>query len=283
MNISNNIFVVIVLYKTKLEDSRTIKSLSSYLKNNIDIFVFDNSPIPHYNKKYFKLGMFNVSYHSNPLNPGLAVAYNEALRYALLYNKEWLLLLDQDTFITQEYLEEVNSFNFDSINKQVVAIIPNVVSLGNNLISPSKMFLGGICRPINIDNGLIKSSITGINSGTILRVNYVNSINGFCLHFPLDMLDHWYFRKIYKDKKYVFLLKSSIKQDLSVSESFENNISFDRYKKMLNSEYLFVSEQGIFGQFIFRLRLFLKMMKQVKFKNSNYYKFSLNRLFSNFK
>ena len=274
MNISDKIFLVLVLYKTKLEDSRTIKSLSLYLKNNIDIFVFDNSPNPQYNKEFFTHGIFNVHYQCNTLNPGLAFAYNEALKYASLYNKEWVLLLDQDTELTKEYIEEISSINLDDFSIEIVAIIPKVFSSKNKLISPSK---------INIDNGLIKSSITGINSGTILRVNYMKSINGFCLHFPLDMLDHWYFRKIFKDKKYVFLLKSSIKQDLSVSNNFENNISLDRYKMMLNSEYLFVSEQGVFGEMIFRLRLFLKIIRQIKYRNSSYYKYSLNRFFSNFK
>ncbi len=283
MNISNKIFIVIVLYKTRLEDSKTILSLNLYLNSCIDIFVFDNSPIPQYDKESFMYGIFNVTYHCNTLNPGLAVAYNEALSHALLNNKEWLLLLDQDTFITQEYLEELNDVNFDSFSTQVVAIIPKVVSLDNKLISPSKMFVGGICRPANINNGIVKLSITGINSGTILRVDYIKSINGFCLHFPLDMLDHWYFRKIFKDGKYIFLMKSSIKQDLSVSNNFENNISFDRYKIMLNSEYLFIREQGIVGELIFRLRLFLKIIKQIRFKNSSYYRYSLNRIFSNFK
>lgn len=283
MNISNNIFVVIVLYKTKLEDSRTIKSLSLYLKNNIDIFVFDNSPNPQYNKEFFTHGIFNVHYQCNTLNPGLAFAYNEALKYASLYNKEWILLLDQDTFITHEYFEEINFVNLQFFSPNVVAIIPKVVSLNNKLISPSKMFLGGICRPINLNNGIVKSSITGINSGTILRVNYMKSINGFRLDFPLDMLDHWYFREIFKNNKDVFLLKSLIKQDLSVSNNFENNISLDRYKMMLNSEYLFVSEQGVFGEIIFRLRLFLKIIRQIKYRNSSYYKYSLNRFFSNFK
>lgn len=283
MNISNKIFLVIVLYKTRLEDCRTIKSLTLHLKYNIDIFVFDNSPVPHCNNKFFNYGMLNISYHSDPSNPGLAVAYNKALTYASLHDKEWLLVLDQDTFITQEYFEEINSFDFESINKQVVAVIPKVFSMGNKLISPSKMFFGGICRPLNINNGLIKSNITGINSGTILRVNYLKSINGFCLHFPLDMLDHWYFRKIFNDGKFIFLIKSLIYQNLSVSNNFERNVSIDRYKIMLNSEYLFLSEQGNFALLIFRLRLFLRVMNQIKFDNKSYYKFSLNRLFSNFK
>lgn len=283
MNLSNKIFVTIVLYKTKLEDSRTIHSLSSFINQSIDIFVFDNSPIAQYDKNSFIYDKFNVTYCSNIFNPGLAVAYNEALSLALLNNRKWILLLDQDTLLTPEYLEELKSINLDDFSTQVVAIIPRVFSLNNNSISPSKMFVGGICRPVNLPDGLVKSSITGINSGTLLRVEYMNSINGFCLDFPLDMLDHWYFRKIFKDGKFVFLMKSSIEQDLSVSNNFENNISFDRYKMMLNSEYLFIREQGFFGKVIFRLRLFLKIIKQIRFKNVNYYKYSLNRIFSNFK
>lgn len=283
MNISDKIFLVIVLYKTRLEDSKTIRSLNLYLNKSIDIFIFDNSPIPQYDKESFFYGKLNISYFCNILNPGLAVAYNQALSKSLSKEKKWILLLDQDTELTKEYIEEISSINLDDFSIEIVAVIPKVFSPNNKLISPARMYLGGICRPVNIPNGIVKSNLTGINSGTILRVDYMNSINGFSLDFPLDMLDHWYFRKIFIDGKLVFLLKSSIYQNLSVSNNFEYNVSFDRYKMMLNSEYLFVKQQGFFGVFTFRLKLLYKIFKQIRFKNKKYYKYSFNRVFSNFK
>ncbi|WP_396209129.1 hypothetical protein [Flavobacterium sp.] len=283
MNISDNIFIVIVLYKTNLEDSKTIQSLNKCLSSSIDVFVFDNSPIPQYEKEKFIYDKLNITYYYDILNPGLAIAYNNALNRALFENKKWLLLLDQDTLISQFYIDELFSKGFDNFSNQVVAIIPKVVSRNNNLISPAKMFVGGICRPINLKEGIVKLPITAINSGTLLRTDYMNSVDGFNIDFSLDMLDHWYFRKIYKDGKFVFLMKSSIEQDLSVSINFEDNVSFDRYKKMLNSEYLFIKEEGFLGEVVFRLRLFFKIIKQIRFNNADYYKYSINRIFSNFK
>lgn len=283
MGIFNKIFIVVVLYKTRLEDSRTIQSLNKYLSGNVDVFVFDNSPIHQYEKEKFIYDKLNISYYYDILNPGLAIAYNKALNKALLENKKWLLLLDQDTLLSQSYIDELFCMSFDNFSNKVVAIIPKVVSRNNNPISPAKMFVGGISRPVNLKEGIVKSPITAINSGALLRTDYMNSVDGFNINFPLDMLDHWYFRKIFKDKKWVYLMKSSIEQDLSVSINFEHNISFDRYKMMLTAEYLFIKQQGVLWQFVFRIRLFLKIIKQFRFKNSNYYKYTLNNIFSDFK
>lgn len=276
----NDIFFVIVLYKSSLEDSKTISSLSSIVDKNINLLVFDNSPIKQYENVNFQFKNFIIHYFHDETNPGLSAAYNLALDESSKLNKKWLLLLDQDTTFTIEYIKEIESLELNALSNTVVAIIPRVFSLlDKRIIAPVKMYLGGICRPVDIDNGVIKTKISGINSGTILNVFYLNSINGFSKKYNLDMLDHWYFRRLFKNGKSVYLMKSQVYHELSVFGNFEENVTIDRYKQMLQSEYHFLKEDGIFSLLIFKFRLFFRFLKQLKYNNSDYYKYTLSKIF----
>lgn len=274
----DDIYIVIVLHNCKLEDSTTFNTLSNLLNVKIQLMLYDNSPKKQFEFQDIHFKNFEIQYQHNPSNPGLAVAYNEALKQATSYKKKWLLLLDQDTLLTKEYIYELKNMIFDSYSSNIVAFIPHVVSLNNSPISPSKMFIGGICKPIKSINGLSDSAITGINSGTILRIDYVHSINGFCIDFPLDMLDHWYFRKIYKDGKSVFVMKSTIKQNLSVFNNFEKNLPFIRYQQLIRAELLFNKDDSFPSLFIYKLRLLFRLSKQLRYKNKDYYKFTLSQI-----
>lgn len=278
-----DIFIVIVLYKSNLETSITIKTISESLGVNstMNIFVYDNSPNRQYLNENFKYQNFNVQYVHDSQNLGLSKAYNSALELAKKNKKSWLLLLDQDTYFTKKYLDKISVLDEKSLNIDTVAIIPKVNNLKNNqVISPGKMFLGGICRPLIIEEGIINSKITGINSGTLLRIKYLNEINGFNENYTLDMLDHWYFKKIFDDKRNIFLLDTTIKQNLSVIENFEENVSFARYKQMLEAENLYMKAENLSSYFVFKLRLILRVFKQLKFKNEEYYKFTLKNVFN---
>lgn len=276
----DNIFIVIVLYNIRLEDSKTLASLNDHLENELNVFIYDNSSIPVSSSDSFKFDKLNISYFSDQANSGISTAYNMALAIANDQKKSWLLLLDQDTEISESYLKEIKKIDFSNFSKDIVAIIPNIVSFGNVFISPAKMYTGGICIPVKLKSGKINKRITSINSGTLISTDFINTIGGFSSKFPLDMLDHWYFKKIYDNNKSVFLLNSSIKQELSVSKNFEENVSFERYKKMLYSENMFLKNQSILALIMFKIRLFTRILKQIRYKNSSYYKLTFKYLFN---
>ena len=276
----NDVFVVIVLYKKSLSNAETIITLSEFLTLPVDIFVFDNSPDRQYDEEYFDYKNFKVKYFHDGSNPGISIAYNLAIDEAVKIDKKWILLLDQDTIFTRQFVLEVSSFNFMKLNIDTVAIIPKVVSLENNIISPAKMYLGGLCMPKKTDSGLAHGALTGINSGTIINVQFIRKIGGFDRSFALDMLDHWYFREIYRLNKKVFVLNSLIYQNLSVAGDFEKEVSVARYYKMLVAEKLFVRQDGTFAYGIFILRLLRRALKQMRFKNKQYFFVSLRAIFN---
>lgn len=272
----NETFLVVVLYKNSLTDSETIRSLNDSCYKEINLFVFDNSPQRQYDNEKFVFKKFNVEYYHDGSNPGLSAAYNLALEKALKINKKWLLLLDQDTVFTKDYIDEINSIDFLNIPNNVAAIIPKVVSFEGSKISPARMLTGGLCKTIEIESGISLSTITGINSGTLIKTQFIESITEFNTAFPLDMLDHWYFREIYRSKNVVLVLNSTIFQNLSVAGKFEETVSIDRYRNILLAEKIFIKNDGLFALLIFKLRLIRRALKQVKFKNKLYFRTSMN-------
>lgn len=271
MNI-NEIFPILVLYNSRLEESETIKSIENTSDSIKEIFVFDNSPVQNYHEDSFKFKRLNIHYQSDISNPGLSAAYNSALKTAKEKGFKWLLLLDQDTVFSQLYFDEINSLKIDNC----VAVIPKVKSIdGTFTIAPVEMRLGGFIKPLKLRSGVTQGSITGINSGTLLNIDYMASIGGFSEKYTLDMLDHWYFRKIARDKKNICILDSSIYQNLSVSENFEKNVTVSRYKQMTSSERLFFKDEILMSYGIYKFKLFARFLKQLKYENKQYAKITL--------
>ena len=94
------------------------------------------------------------------------------------------------------------------------------------------------------------------------------------------MLDHWYFREIYRAGKNVYLLDAEIYQNLSVSDDFEGKMSINRYCNFLKVESQFYKSDSIFQYMMYKIRLNFRIVKQLKFNNKEYYKSSLKELFS---
>lgn len=275
----DSIFLVVVLYKSRLENSETIKSLNHYFKEFLEVYVYDNSPLKQYQQNQFSYGLLNVNYVHNGSNPGLSYAYNSALKEAKDNGKKWMLLLDQDTTLTSNYFDELLTVTRKDLAIDTVAIIPRVISnKDGRKISPSIMTIGGLSRPKEINPGIIRKKISGINSGTVLYVPFLNTINGFSSDYTLDMLDHWYFREIFIRQKSLYLLNSHIIQDLSVYGNFEDNMSISRYKQLLSAESNFIKNEGFLNILIFKLRLIFRLIKQLRFSNSDYFKTTLASL-----
>ena len=117
----------------------------------IACIVYDNSPTA----QELPETPFACTYHHDPANPGLAVAYQFALRQAERETIPWLLLLDQDTTVTPDYLAEalhlVNEFQDQP---EWAAIVPKLIQDGV-VLSPHwparNTFAAGFRKPIRAD------------------------------------------------------------------------------------------------------------------------------------
>jgi len=277
------IALIIVIYNIKIEDSKTLNSLNDIALNfdfsKTKIIIYDNSTLQQTLPSAFS---FKINYYHNKNNGGLSEAYNYALKKCIEDNISWLLLLDQDTNLHVEYFSEIKKvLPRIEDNTNIVSVIPKIMH-NKTLISPAILKKGGFIKKVDFSvSGVPDYSISGINSGTLLNVSFIQSLGGFNPVFKIDMLDYWYFKMIYDKNKKVFIMNSILKHDLSVMNY--KNVSTERYKNIVQSEITFFHDYSTkVDFFIFKLRLLLRLIKQfITLKNNKIPAITFHYLVSN--
>jgi GT2 family glycosyltransferase len=254
--------IVMVLYKQKLEHSRTFQSLqktlftSAWLQDKYQMVVYDNSPEPqNIPKEYIDL----LVYKHDARNLGIAEAYNYAWQIAKENNSQWLLLLDHDTELTQSYIDAMFSLQ-DVDTDQIAAVVPKVVC-NEVMISPVFSRTLYPLKDKRPETGIQNQPIMAINSGSAINMKFLNRIGGFNKEFPLDFLDHWVFYKIYKEGYKTYVMDVTLEHELSVMNY--DTVSLQRYKSILGSEIHFYKnyKNDLLPQY--KKQLFLRTVKQL--------------------
>src|SRR5579859_4169690 len=185
------ITAIAVLYKRAIAESEAVASLCRILeerpgwKSRVALVLYDNSPQP----QAVPAGLpAPVTYVHDASNGGLGAAYNYALAAAMRADTPWLLLLDQDTHVTHDYLEEL----FDLLataaaDQRIAAFVPKLAGL-TGLRSPSLDFLDSLRRQVTLPRwrrpliapaatyGAQPRRLTAFNSGAVLRTSAVHAI-----------------------------------------------------------------------------------------------------------
>jgi GT2 family glycosyltransferase len=275
------ITAVIVLYKQSIDQCKTFQTLKKALSCNqhgikeLDIILYDNSP----DEQVFEqnvLSGFPVSYVHDNRNLGIATAYNYALSIAKENRSEWLLLLDQDSELTEEYIEKFTLLG--TFDKSVVAVVPKI-TFENTMISP---VFSNTLRPLKGEKpstGLQEKPVMAINSGSFLRISFLQELSGFNLQFPLDYLDHWLFHEIYAKGNKVFLLDTCLEHELSVMDY--SRVSIQRYRSILDSEINFYKNYKNDLLTSYKKQLVKRLLKQILLvKNKKIAAYTLRRIVS---
>ena len=249
---------VMVLYKRSLRESETFMSLSKAIvgtSRSLDLLVYDNSPESHFDKNV-ELGYSGkITYIHDSTNPGICKAYNTGFEKALAINKKWLLLLDQDTDFTSNYIESL--LNAVKKDKNYVSIVPVVYSNGK-IVSPTRYdFLGRMKATEEEEVNKVVSNITAINSGSCINTKFLKEIGGFNTDFPLDMLDHWLNHMINTHNRNTFVMNTKVLHNLSVADY--DSLSIDRYERIIKSERDLAIIKD--DKLLFSLKLMLRIAK----------------------
>lgn len=276
-----DLIIVLVVYKKKIKDIPSfdlINSLQSKTDLQIRTIIYDNSPATINSKKDF---FGNINYIHNQNNPGLATAYNYALKVATDNNCKWLMLLDHDTKLTNEYFKQVfGLIATNALPEDIVAIMP-VVKAGDLTLAPVKKQFVRYYTALN-KTGKLTGNVSGINSSTIVRVSFINKLGGFNLNFPLDYLDHWFFDEVNKAAKFVYVIDTIIQHDLSILDF--DSINFDRYKSILKAKVLFYKDKSLLYTIRLKLSLLRKLLKYtIKKKDKQFALLTLKYLIESFK
>ncbi len=269
MPIKHHIQVVVVLYKCSVSQSKSLTSILK-LKSEIndlfdfDVLVYNNSsqnPIPPHS---------DYQIYNSPNNSMLAGAYNYALDLATSKEIKWLLLLDQDTTLNQQYFDELHTALTQATND--TACIAPIITYGNKQLSPVKYIATfgpkWFLRPT--PSGLNKSCLFAFNSGTLIKTSAISEIGGFPAEFPLDDLDICYFYRLYKKGYSTYVMPVEVEHQLSVL-NYAKNMTPERYQSILDYDKLMAKEIGIVAQIALSVRVFVRGIMQIFVKQKRKY------------
>lgn len=191
----------IVLYKEDLLSCDAFQTLSGSIEKykpeeRVAVVVFDNTPRKEDRKKnenFCYNEYVEVFYFTENENRGLPYAYNLFAEKLEQLSKNWMVLLDQDTSLPDDFV--VKYLAADSSN---FVNCPLVFSNGN-LMSPSK-FHNYRPSPVTITDqkSLPLSDLTCINSGLMISVAFYNQIGGYNPNLFLDFCDHDFIERVKK-------------------------------------------------------------------------------------
>jgi GT2 family glycosyltransferase len=244
---------VLVLYGQSPGQSAALSSLLEAAAGRpeaaqrISLIIYDNSAEPHALSASMP---FEAQYIHDAENAGLARAYNAALACARARGSTWLLLLDQDTLLSAEYLAELLDAS-DALASvgEVGAIVPKLWA-GTRLYSPDAPFLFQIRQQFSDDNFAVDQNVTGMvarpltayNSGAALRVSMLEEIGGFPEDFWLDYLDHAVFQQLQLQGYRLWVMRTVLQQNLSHMDL--GSVSMPRHWSVLAAQTRFVLRFG---------------------------------------
>ncbi len=268
-NSVDDILLIIVLYNISLVESPTFmsltKSLANYPEKQVDLFVYDNSPVSIYQNEI--LNNWKIHYIHDPSNPGVSKAYNEGFKLGKKLNKKWLMLLDQDTQFA------VNSFSKYSEaiehNPNLSLIAPILISENRDIYSPCLYrFKRGF--PLkNIQLGLQEiNNKSVLNSGLLIRVDMFEKVGGYNENLKLDFSDFDFLDRYRKLNSSFYIIDVECVHDLSSTED-DLNKALKRFNRYCISAKILAKVN--FDTFILMgITLFRSYKLSIKFKNISF-------------
>jgi GT2 family glycosyltransferase len=244
---------VVVLYGQSPDQSEALSSLLDVAAGRpdaaqrISLIIYDNSPKPH---EPSASTSFETQYIHDAENAGLARAYNAALEGAEAQDSTWLLLLDQDTRLTSQYLDELlETSEAVASQSEIGAIVPKLWA-GTRLYSPDAPFFRHIRQQFSDKlltveenvTGTVARPLTAYNSGAALRVSALKAIGGFPKDFWLDFLDHAVFQQLHLQRYRVWVMRSVLQQNLSHIDI--NSVPMWRHWSVLAAQTRYVLKFG---------------------------------------
>jgi GT2 family glycosyltransferase len=200
---------VVVLYRAALDApldvSRTLTGLAqafaedTSLVRQLDVLVWDNSPEPLKERSL----PFAFTYQHAAQNEGVSGAYNAAVVMAEQRGCGWLLLLDDDTSVTAEFLRGMlgHAAQIAGVtgeeDERIAAIAPFLYA-GTFCMSPRLWrFAQHVPLPRPAHPYTETRSIFAANSGTLMRVRALEAIGGYNSRFWLDFSDIEVFHRLH--------------------------------------------------------------------------------------
>jgi GT2 family glycosyltransferase len=263
-----SILAIIVLYGMAPSDSVTLTSLARALKApcasklRLKVLLFDNSLEAHTPPEMFG----EQVYLPVADNRGLAEAYNVGLRMAEEQGYSWLLTLDQDTSLPEDFLSTVSDrIALVDGDNQIAAVVPKLQGHGRTL-SPYRFRWGAL--PTRFEpsySGVPNDAVYALNSASLMRVKALRQVGGYDPRFWLDASDHAIFCLLADFGKRVYVDSNiEVQHRLSLLGGKES-MSAVRYEGLLAAESAFWDlRMNMLANWERNARLLVRLIRQIR-------------------
>ncbi len=225
---TDSLSIIIVIYNTALDDSESFQSVGAMAVNGapLDILVYDNSPSSQHIAEYPGL---RITYYHDPENSGVSKAYNVGADHARKAQKEWVLLLDQDTTLPPEILGQYEMTVLQNPEKKLV--VPILQLQNGKIFSPCRYkFKRGFYLD-KISPGVHSLyQFSPVNSGILVSLSAFFEVGGYNEKVKLDFSDFQFIERFRKRHSTFVVMEVACQQDFSDDEvSFPGQTNRFRY------------------------------------------------------
>jgi GT2 family glycosyltransferase len=269
--LGSSLLAVVVLYKLDPADSVSLQSLlrsraaaieEDASSIDLSILLVDNTP----GRSERPSVQEDVLYLASPANQGLASAYNRSIEVAQKLGSTWLITLDQDTKLPEDFLLKLIAAGKQvEANPTIAAIVPQLNSGAVNL-SPNCFRLGALATwfPKGY-TGVPEQAVFAFNSAAMVRVDALEQIGGYDPLFWLDNSDARMFRSLHLMGKSVYVAGDiQVEHEFSM-KAMQERVSPWRYRHSLLAESAFWdSDMSWLAGLERTLRLALRYVKHLR-------------------
>lgn len=239
---AGGVLVVVVLYNRSFKDvpcaSRLMQWLAAPTTASVHLslahcLIYDNSPVA---QPLDSGGDERIELFHDLSNGGTRAAYLYALKFAREKGHPWVLFLDHDTDLPQDFfLNAERALAATAHDAPVCAVVPRVFD-GRASISPSWITSYGRVYAHQDPQTAAddRVGLTAIASASIVRTESLAAVLPIPAAFSLDYLDHWLFRELQRRGEAIAISSARVEHSLSVQSM--NSMGIDRYRSILAAE-----------------------------------------------
>lgn len=274
--------ILIVTYNGEQSITNLINHLLDAGKNySLDILVVDNASTDNTIAHLEKQSIEQLTIIKNRDNYGVAKAFNQGVRHFNKKGSEWVLILDQDSHVADDFFISYVSLlpYIGSRCLSIAAICSNAINDNSYAFNHKPCLWTGysfIVAPDIINEKICELPLvaSSISSGTFYKTAVVKELGGFKEDYFIDFVDHEFHLKLAKNGwKMVWNRQAKFYHNLGIKLENKDNAAwlehpaFRYYYMARNMAHGFYTYGGFKG-----LRTFLQTLPghiRMTFKHSD--------------
>jgi GT2 family glycosyltransferase len=269
------VLAVIVLYKRSVEQSQTLNSLGEVLGRHpellryLRVLLWDNSPTPT-----TPTLAFPFDYVPSGKNIGTAGAFNRAMELAETLTIPWLLLLDQDTTLPEDFVAKMVDYSRRFADTPEVAAVVPLLWCRGQLISPKRLRSFYRISPVPpACYGTYKEQVVVCDSATLMRTAALREAEGYDEElFWLDFSDIYVFAALHRNGRFIYIASDLQAQHSLSMMDYDRDMTPERYGNFLAAEgSFFFLRRSPLDNVALTVRLLARGTKQyLRYKNKTF-------------